>query len=103
MTPKLPFNPKPLVVVQPETANSTDKLSTRLVQMVKEVEHTLIELESDQRRLQVIRATLIANFGPDGKAGKAVGVTVPTASDRSTIAILIDVLRQLCAKLGHVT
>ncbi len=102
MTPKLPFNPKPLIVLQPASQSEEDSLSLRLVRMVKEVEHTLNELESDRRRLETVRATLILNFGPDGKAGQAVGVTVAVSEDRSTIAILLDVLKQLCAKLGYV-
>ena len=96
MTPKLPTRPKFLDVrkgfeyVEPE--------SKKLQPVFQSIVENVKELERDRYELSNVRATLIVNFGPEGKSGLQCGVTIDKASEKGTLPLLVMVLEQLFEK-----
>lgn len=96
MTPKLPTRPKFLDVrkgyeyVEPE--------SKKLQPVFESIVENVKELERDRNELSNVRATLIVNFGPEGKSGMQCGVVIDKASEKGTLPLLVLVLEQLFEK-----
>ena len=95
-TPKLPSRPKFLDVrkgyeyVEPESKKMQPVFES-IVEKVKDLEH-------DRNELANVRATLIANFGPDGIAGSQCGVIIENAKERGNLPLLVLVLEKLFEK-----
>lgn len=58
-------------------------------------------LQCKANELDRLRATLIVNFGPEGRLGKDLGITVEDCDKYRTESLMIIVFSRLCAKLGQ--
>ena len=98
MTPKLPTRPKYLEVRKGYECAKGERESEQLPQVFESIVENVKQLERARYELDTLRATLIVNFGPEGKSGLQCGVTIENASERSSIALLVAVLEGLFEK-----
>ena len=98
MTPKLPTRPKYLEVRKGYEYVKGERESEQLPQVFESIVENVKQLERARYELDTLRATLIVNFGPEGKSGLQCGVTIENASERSSIALLVAVLEGLFEK-----
>lgn len=98
MTPKLPTRPKYLDVRKGYEYVKGERESEQLPQVFESIVENVKQLERAKNELDTIRATLIVNFGPEGESGIKCGVTITNASERSNIALLVEVLEGLFEK-----
>ncbi len=98
MTPKLPTRPKHLEVQKGYEYVKGERDSEQLPQVFESIVENVKQIERARYELDTLRATLIVNFGPDGKSGLQCGVTIENASERSNIALLVAVLEGLFEK-----
>jgi len=98
MTPKLPTRPKFLDVRKGYDYLSQENESERLPQVFESIVENVKELERARNELANVRATLIANFGPDGLAGSKCGVVIQDASDKGSLPLLVLILEKLFEK-----
>ena len=85
--------------LQSESVRIDRELSDSCDQIFEDIKKRVAELERSKRQLEVVRATLLVNFGPNGLAGVKAGVIVNDANNRSTLELLLTVLEQLCNKV----
>ena len=98
MTPKLPTRPKYLEVRKGHDYVKGERESEQLPQVFESIVENVKQLERARYELETLRATLIVNFGPEGKSGLQCGVTIENASERSNIVLLVAVLEGLFEK-----
>lgn len=98
MTPKLQTRPKHLDVRKGYEYVRGERESEQLPQDLESIVEDVKKLERAKYELDTIRATLIVNFGPEGESGIKCGVTIANASERSSIALLMEVLEGLFEK-----
>ena len=96
MTPKLPTRPKFLDVRK--GYHYVERESEKLPQVFESIVENVKDLERDRNELSNVRATLLVNFGPDGKSGLQCGVTIDNAREKGTLPLLVLVLEQLFEK-----
>ena len=98
MPPKLPTKPKYPDVRKGYEYIKGQRESEQLPQVFESIVEHVKLLERAKYELDTLRATLIVNFGPEGKSGLQCGVTIQDASDKSNIALLVAVLEGLFEK-----
>lgn len=98
MTKKLPTRPKYLDVRKGYEYVKGERESEQLPQVFESIVENVKQLERARYELETLRATLIVNFGPEGKSGSQCGVTIANASEKSNIVLLVAVLEGLFEK-----
>jgi hypothetical protein len=97
--PILPTRPDPIEV--PDFPQ--DKTLSKFFEEVSAtIRYKQAALERAADEAQHMRATLLANFGPDGKVGKEIGVTIDNYDGYSPHQLLVLVLKRLAIKAGGV-
>lgn len=95
---KLPTRPKYLDIQKGYEYIKGECDSEQLPQVFGSIVENVKQLERAKYELDTLRATLIVNFGPEGKSGLQCGVTIKNANEQSNISLLMTVLEGLFEK-----
>lgn len=95
MGPKLPTRPKHMEVRKGYEYVPGERDSEQLPPVFESIVDSVKSLERDRNELQNMRATLIVNFGPNGKAGLQCGITIEDASEKGSLTLLVMILEKL--------
>jgi hypothetical protein len=97
--PILPNRPDPIEVPDFPQDGTLSKFCEEVFMTIR---YKAAALEREADEVKHMRATLIANFGPDGKVGKEIGVTIDNYEGYSPHQLLVLVLKRLAIKAGGV-
>lgn len=87
-------------VVNPETHKLPIDASTQFETFQNSIKSRVEELERAEQQLGMINATILMNFGPDGRAGKNAGIVIDKP-DTDTFKLFFALMEQVVNRISE--